>query len=156
MTLILVNTLGWLIVQLSIAAIAVRMDPIWFANDYRLYGVHEREIKFYKQCLHIRRWKGLLPDGATWVGGRFRKKSLQEMNPAYLRQLAIETKRGEIAHWLMLASFPIFFLWNPPWARIVVMSYAIAANLPCILVQRYNREAMRRLLLRRNACSRSN
>jgi len=156
MTLILVNTLGWLIVQLSIAAIAIWMDTVWFADDNRLYRVQEWEIKFYKRWLHIRRWKGLLPDGARWVGGRFRKKFLQEMNPAYLRQLLIETKRGEVAHWFMLASFPIFFPWNPPWARIVMMVYAIAANLPCILVQRYNREAMRRLLMRRNACPCSN
>jgi glycosyl-4,4'-diaponeurosporenoate acyltransferase len=150
-TLVLVNALGWLILQLSIAAVAVRVDPCWFANDNMLFRVHAYEIEFYRRWLHIRRWKRLLPDGAPWVGGSFRKKSLHGSNPAYLRKLLVETRRGEVAHWLMLASFPIFFLWNPPWARIVMMSYAIAANLPCIIAQRYNREAVHRLQQHHNA-----
>lgn len=154
MILFLVNSLGWLVLQLSIAAVAIRLSPKFFANDDRLYRVHAFEIQFYRRWLRVRRWKHMLPDGAPWVGGRFYKKSLQGNSPAYLRQLLIETRRGEATHWLMLASFPIFFLWNPPWARIVMASYAIAANLPCIVVQRYNREAVHRLQLHRDARSR--
>lgn len=150
MILVLVNTLGWLVLQLSIAAIAIRLGPEYFANDNGLYRVRPFEIKLYKRWLHIRRWKRMLPDGASWVGGSFRKKTFQGSNPDYLRQLLIETRRGEAAHWLMLASFPVFFLWNPMWARIVMVLYAIIVNLPCILVQRYNREAAHRLLLRRS------
>lgn len=154
MTLILVNTLGWLVLQLSIAAVAIRIGPSRFEDDNWLYRVRAFEIEFYKRWLHIRRWKHLLPDGASWVGGSFRKKFLQGCHPIYLRQLMTETRRGETAHWLMLVSFPVFFLWNPPWARIAMMSYAIAANLPCIIVQRYNREAVRRLRLHRNTLRR--
>jgi glycosyl-4,4'-diaponeurosporenoate acyltransferase len=145
LTLILVNTFGWLILQLSIAAVAVRMDPRWFARDNWLYRVRGGEVDFYRRWLRIRRWKNWLPDGAPWVGGSFRKKTLQRCDPACLNQLMIETRRGEAAHWLMLAGFPIFFLWNPPWACIVITLYATAANLPCIVVQRYNREVARRL-----------
>ena len=45
----------------------------------------------------------------------------------------------------MLGCLPIFFIWNPPWARWVMTVYALAANLPCILVQRYNRFTLNRI-----------
>lgn len=150
LTLIAINTLGWLILQLSIAATATRIDPRHFARDNRLYRIHPQEISFCRNWLHIRHWKGLLPDGAPWVGGAFHKQHLLSRDPTYLRQLLIETRRGEAAHWTMLACFPIFFLWNPPWARVVIALYAIAANLPCILVQRYNRHMVQRLLSRKD------
>jgi glycosyl-4,4'-diaponeurosporenoate acyltransferase len=46
----------------------------------------------------------------------------------------------------------VFFLpWNPWWADLVIVTYAIAANLPCILVQRYNRGRLSKLLARSEA-----
>jgi len=150
LAIITANTFGWLVLQLFIAAVATRMAPRCFAKDNWLYRVWAREIEFYRRFLLIRRWKNWLPDGAPWVGGRFRKKTLLGRDSTYLTQLGIETRRGEAAHWLMLASFPIFFPWNPLWARIVIVVYAVAANLPCIIVQRYNREVVRRLQLHRN------
>jgi glycosyl-4,4'-diaponeurosporenoate acyltransferase len=33
----------------------------------------------------------------------------------------------------------MFGLWNPPWAVAVMFIYATVANVPCLLVQRYNR-----------------
>jgi glycosyl-4,4'-diaponeurosporenoate acyltransferase len=150
MTLILTaaNVVGWLVLQLGIAAAATRIGPRHFARDNWCFKVRPWETAFYRRRLRIRRWKRMLPDGAPWVGGQFRKKAIERRDPAYLRRLAIETRRGEAAHWLMLASFPVFFLWNPPWAWTLMAAYAVAANLPCIVVQRYNREAVRRLLKR--------
>jgi glycosyl-4,4'-diaponeurosporenoate acyltransferase len=151
MTLILiaVNTFGWLVLQLGIAWGVTKMNARHFANDGGAYAVRAWEIGFYRRWLRIRRWKGMLPDGAPWVGGSFRKKHLAGRDTAYLRQFALETRRGEAAHWLSFACFPVFFLWNPHWAWIVMALYAAAANLPCVVVQRYNREAVRLLLLHR-------
>jgi len=44
---------------------------------------------------------------------------------------------------------PIFFLWNPWWADLIIVIYAVAANVPCILAQRYNRLRFHRLLARK-------
>lgn len=150
MILTLINSLGWLILQLSIAAIATRMPSAYFARDNRLYRTHPAEIAFYRSYLQIRRWKRRLPDGASWTGGTFPKKRLEGRDPAYLHSLILETRRGEAAHWLMFACFPLFFPFNPPWARVVIVLYAIAANLPCILTQRYNRAAAERILAPRH------
>lgn len=143
---IAINSIGWLVVQLSIAAILTRMSSRHFRTDGLLPGVRGWEISLYRRWFRIRRWKRKLPDGSPWVGGGFRKQDLATRCPNHLHQLEIETRRGEAAHWLMLTCFPIFFLWNPPWAWLLIALYAVAANLPCILVQRYNREVVRRML----------
>ncbi len=103
----------------------------------------------YKDWFRIRKWKQMLPDGAPWIGG-FSKKKLNARDPGDLAQFLVETRRAEIAHWCMLACFPIFFLWNPPWACCVMCAYAVAANLPCIAAQRFNRMAITRLLSNRS------
>jgi len=46
----------------------------------------------------------------------------------------------------MLLCTPVFYLWNPPWACVVMTLYGFAANLPCILVQRANRIKIERIL----------
>lgn len=147
--LIAINTVGWLGLQLGIAWAATRAPSRYFSADNWLYAVRAWEAGFYRRCLRVRRWKRLLPDGAPWVGSRFAKKTLKAHDPEYLRQWMIETRRGELAHWLMLACFPIFFLWNPHWAWVVMALYAAAANLPCIVAQRYNRAVLGRLRSRR-------
>ncbi len=141
-----VNVLGWPVLHLAIGSVALRLPPNVFARDTWLTAPRrwEREGHAYRGWLAIRKWKSLLPDGAPWLGG-FAKERFRERNPAYLSQFLIETRRAEIAHWCMLGCLPIFFIWNPPWARWVMTAYALAANLPCILVQRYNRFTINRL-----------
>jgi glycosyl-4,4'-diaponeurosporenoate acyltransferase len=45
----------------------------------------------------------------------------------------------------MLAT-PVFLVWNWWWVELLMVVYALAANLPCLLVQRYNRARLARLL----------
>jgi glycosyl-4,4'-diaponeurosporenoate acyltransferase len=154
LAIIAANVTGCPILQLAIAWAFTKMSPRRFARDYRIYGVQGWEVDLYRRRLLIRRWKRMLPDGAVWVGGNFRKGVMRGYDTVYLRQFVKETRRAEAAHWLMLACLPIFFLWNPRWAWSVMALYAMVANIPCILVQRYNREIVRRLLLRRERTAR--
>jgi glycosyl-4,4'-diaponeurosporenoate acyltransferase len=39
----------------------------------------------------------------------------------------------------MLLTAPVFCLWNPTWAFLILLTYGLLANLPCIATQRYNR-----------------
>ena len=48
-------------------------------------------------------------------------------------------RRAELAHYPILAFGPVFFAFNPWWLALVMVGYAVVANVPCILVQRYNR-----------------
>lgn len=144
------NILGWPILHIAIGFISLRIPSHIFARDTWLTAPRpwEQDGDVYRDWIAIRRWKYLLPDAAPWLGG-FAKKKLISRGPTYVAQFLTETRRAEIAHWFMLGCLPIFFIWNPPWARWVMTVYALAANLPCIVAQRYNR-----LVLNRIVCSR--
>jgi glycosyl-4,4'-diaponeurosporenoate acyltransferase len=141
------NLLGWPIIHLTTAFVVLRLPLEKFSCDSFIYKslAWEREGIFYRQYFAIQRWKAMLPDGAPWVGG-FSKKRLGRRDRAYLRTFLLETRRAEFAHWCMLACLPIFFLWNPLWACVVMTLYAVVANIPCILAQRYNRLILVKLL----------
>ena len=140
------NVFGWPILQIAIGFIALRVPSHILAGDTWLTAPRpwEQDGRVYRDWLAIRKWKYLLPDAAPWMGHAAKK--LRERNPAYTAQFLIETRRAEIAHWFMLGCLPIFFIWNPPWARWVMTAYALAANLPCIFAQRYNRLVLNRIV----------
>lgn len=137
---LIANILGWPVLQLGLAGIFLQLPLEWFENDIWLTAPRpwERQGRFYRDRFAIRKWKPLLPDAAPWFGG-FPKKILPSRHGAHVARFLWETRRAELAHWSMLACLPVFFLWNPAWARWVMTLYALAGNLPCILAQRYNR-----------------
>lgn len=141
------NLLGWPLIHLAVACVALRLPPHFFAHDGWLTKRRRWELdgRLYRDWLAIRKWKSLLPDGAPWLGG-FAKKKVSGRDSYYLAEFLAETRRAELAHWCMLGCLPIFFMWNPPWAGLVMTGYALAANLPCILAQRYNRIVLDRVL----------
>jgi glycosyl-4,4'-diaponeurosporenoate acyltransferase len=130
------NVTLWPVLQLGWAWAFTRMPAEWFQAPRPC--VWEKGGGVYERWFHVRRWKDRLPDGAAWFGGAG-KKNLPGRNPAALTAFARETWRGELCHWVVIAMTPLFFLWNPLWADIVMVVYAMAANLPCVIAQRYNR-----------------
>ena len=144
----LANAAVWAGLQMLLAWGVTRMPASAFKHEPALLHVQPWEPRLYTRVLRVRSWKRLLPDGAAWVGGQFRKKRLQGSDAAYLDRFVLETRRGETAHWAMLACLPLFLPWNPRWAWGVNALYALVTNLPCIVVQRYNRRALQRRLAR--------
>ncbi len=144
--IVALNCAGWPLIQLGLAWLFTRMPERWFARQPRALPI---EPWIYRHVFQVRRWKDRLPDAAGWFGGGFAKRSLTSRDPDYLRRFISETWRGELCHWSALAFVPLFFLWNPPWADAVILAYALAANLPCILAQRYNRIRLRAVCQRR-------
>ena len=138
------NVGGWLCLQLGLAWLSFRLPAHWFDgnNDRRI----RRGRQIYERVLFIKLWKDRLPDAAHWFNHGFSKRALAAKHPDYLRRFVCETQRGEICHWLAIACVPLFGLWNPWWGVLVNAAYAILANLPCILVQRYNRARLLGLL----------
>lgn len=147
------NLAGWPVIHVSLAAVFIRLPLERFRDDTWLTAPRhwEQEGQFYRDHFAIRAWKRLLPDGAPWLGG-FAKGKLSRHDAAYLGEFLRETRRAEVAHWCMLGCLPVFFLWNPPWACWVMTLYALAANLPCILAQRYNRLVLARITAARGCC----
>jgi len=138
------NLAGWPVLQLGLSWAFTKLPGAWFRPG-RL-GRWEGEGRVYERTLGIRRWKDRLPDAGGWWGGGFAKRALRDADPVYVERFVRETWRGELCHWCALACAPVFFLWNPWWADVIMVGYGVAANLPCILVQRYNRARLQRLL----------
>jgi glycosyl-4,4'-diaponeurosporenoate acyltransferase len=139
---IALNALGLPALQLGCAWIFTRLPAAWFHPPLPKTD----RSRGYERFLGIKRWKDRLPDGASWFKGGFAKASLRQRDPQHLARFLRETWRGELCHWTVLALIPVFFLWNPGWADLVIAAYALAANLPCILVLRYNRQRLSRVL----------
>ena len=149
--IVVLNVAGWPAIQLALAWAFTRMPVAWFhPGPVRRW---ERGGRVYERLFAVKGWKDRLPDGARWFGGGFAKATLRGANPEHLRRFTRETWRGELCHWAALGFAPVFFLWNPWWADWIIAAYALAANLPCILVQRYNRARFERALGRIPASS---
>jgi glycosyl-4,4'-diaponeurosporenoate acyltransferase len=67
-----------------------------------------------------------------------------------LRLFVRETRRAELAHWWAMCCGLLFVLWNPPLAAALLIAYGVVANLPFIVIQRYNRFRIHALLERRS------
>jgi glycosyl-4,4'-diaponeurosporenoate acyltransferase len=143
----LANIGGWPAIHLILAKIFLTIPLHRFRADNFITAPQpwEQNGRLYRNVLSIHKWKALLPDGAPWLGGSS-KRHLASNDRTALESFCSETRRAELAHWAMLACTPVFFLWNPPWACGVMLLYGLAANLPCILAQRYNRLVLMRRL----------
>lgn len=148
---ILINIALWFIIHMSMAYIITMIPSNWINVNSIIFTEKkiEKNGKIYENHFKIKSWKELLPDGAALFDKGFKKKRLVSFEESYIRQFVLETCRGELAHWLVIAFSPIFFIWNPMWAGNVMIIYAILANLPCIITQRYNRIRFNKILGRR-------
>lgn len=145
--IVALNVAGWPLIQLGLAWGFTRLPEGWF-NPPRAMAWEQGGL-IYQRVFGVKRWKDRLPDAARWFGGGFAKGTLAGTQRDYLQRFIRETWRGELCHWCALACTPVFFLWNPGWGDWVIVAYAVAANLPCLIAQRYNRHRLRHLLARR-------
>jgi glycosyl-4,4'-diaponeurosporenoate acyltransferase len=139
----------WLLWNVGVGYLGHRRALETFQRDRWWARVREfeRDGRWYEQALRIKRWKDRLPElGALFQGG-FAKRAVVR-DPEYIARFVAETRRAEWVHWVALSLWPIFALWNPPWAVAVMFVYAVIANVPCLLVQRYNRIRLQRLVRR--------
>jgi glycosyl-4,4'-diaponeurosporenoate acyltransferase len=149
--LILANIVAWLAIHMGVAWLGTQIPGRHFRSDQWLYRPRSWEMqgRVYQRAVRVNAWKSLLPDGAALFRKGFRKKHLLSRDREYLANFARETCRGEAVHWVVLGSSGLFFLWNPWWAGLVMVAYALVANVPCILVQRHNRFRISRMLASR-------
>ena len=106
----------------------------------------ERDGRVYERVLRIKAWKDALPEAGSLFRGGFSKRHVVRHDRAYLEQFRVETRRAEWTHWAILALSPVFFAWNPWWLALAMLGYGVVANVPCLLVQRYNRARLARTL----------
>lgn len=126
---------------------AHRLPARWLDRDRGLFRLRrsERNGRLYDRVLRIKRWKDLLPEAGGLFRGGFAKRRVRP-DRAYLERFLVETRRAELAHWPILLLGPTFYAWMAWWLASAMLGYALVANIPCILVQRYNRARLERAL----------
>jgi len=144
---IAVDIAVWLVIHVGVGMLTARMRPDSFNPESWLYRQRtwERGGKTYKSLLKVKKWKRLLPDGAAVFKGGFRKNHLGSADAAYIQRFIVETCRAEFTHWVIFLFALIFFVWNNWWIGLIMVAYGLAANMPCIVTQRYNRIRLKRV-----------
>ena len=104
----------------------------------------EQEGRIYER-LHIRQWQNLVPDMSRIFPSLMPSKQLSHNSLAQLPEMLRETCVAEFTHFLLcLAGFCCVQIW-PEGGRSVALLFLLG-NLPYILIQRYNRPRLVRLL----------
>ncbi|MCM3594656.1 glycosyl-4,4'-diaponeurosporenoate acyltransferase [Metabacillus idriensis] len=146
------NIAVWLLIHLSVSFFSVRMSERFIGKFNGIFASFswERSGIFYEK-IQIRKWKDRLPEAGHLFKGGFSKKTLTGKRRSELERFLHETKRGELSHWLQLMPCLFFFIWNTPAAGLFNVLYAFVFNSPFILIQRYNRIRLRRVLQKKKA-----
>jgi len=146
--IIFLDIFVWLLIHLGVSYLCTLIPLSFFKKDIRWFRIRswERQGMFYQRPLRIKVWRKVIPDGGGLFKKGFPKKKLQSSDAGYMETFLYETKRAELTHWLAIIPVPLFFLWNIWWVGIIMIAYAILANLPCIMLQRFNRARIGKIL----------
>ena len=144
----------WLLASLLVGNLANRVPPRWLQDPSVALPLARDWMSMSPPAARpigpvgIRTWKRWIPDAGNALPGGVRKATLVRRDPHSLRRLVQETRRAELLHWLLLPSSLLTALWLPPSGVLVNVLFALAFNLPCLLLQRYNRRRLQRLVSR--------
>ena len=113
---------------------------------FRPYRV-EQNGKIYEK-LHIRFWKNRVPDVSRMfskiVPGKNRSGGRSAAN---LERMVRETCVAELTHTLLCVFGLVLPVIWPGWGgRLLCLTYILFGNIPFIIIQRYNRPRLQRLL----------
>ena len=148
--LVLADVIAWGLVSAGVGYWAHRLADRRLDHDTALTRLRavERDGRVYERRLRILRWKDRVPEAGGVFRGGFTKRAIRRGD---LDRYLLETRRAELTHWGIMAAAPLFLLWNPPAIWLLMVLYALVANLPCLVIQRYNRARLLRILGRRPA-----
>jgi glycosyl-4,4'-diaponeurosporenoate acyltransferase len=148
---VVVDVVAWGAIHAGTGYAVHRLPVAWLARDRWLFRARgfERGGRFYRRTLRIGRWKDRLPEaGALFAGGVSKRHLPSGTRGLDLDRFVVETRRAELGHWLAGLPAPLFVLWNPPAAAVLMVAYGWGVNLPFIAIQRYNRARAEGLIRR--------
>ena len=102
-------------------------------------------FEIYQKIFRVRSWKEYIP-----VIGSFDKKHLStEIKNDYLTAYLLESLRAELCHaFSLLFGIVICLFTQGRHADFLIMLWLLALNMPCIIIQRYNRPRFERIINR--------
>lgn len=136
---------------------------IWHYISFRIVFYHDKSFfykddpnsneslflkkeKIYEVFFKIKFWKDKIPQYVSKNG--FSKNKIKSLNINYLKDFISETYRAEINHVLCCLAIPFLFFFNKLNAASIMSFLVALGNVPCIMIQRYNRFRIRRIILK--------
>jgi glycosyl-4,4'-diaponeurosporenoate acyltransferase len=147
-TTVLVDAAAWAALSVVWGYAGHRLPASRLRHDNAVTTLRsfEDDGDMWQRRVAVRRWKDRLPEAGSFFGGQS-KKHLR--GRAGIETMLVETRRAELVHWALVASSPGFALWSSAPLTGAMIAFAIVANAPCIIVQRFNRGRLLRLESRR-------
>lgn len=139
--------LYWFIVQMIIAQLGTRISHKCLKKDniyFRSWNF-EKEGQLWQKLVKVQYWKNQLPDGQRINSNIVSKAAFDtSSNTHEVSKFILETRRAELVH--LFSILPVIaFLNSSRSIKIINLVYVIIANVPCIIVQRYNRPKLVRI-----------
>ena len=150
---LVLNVALWASAQVSTGYVAHRLPLSSLQRDRGILRLRRFEAggRCYERTLRIGRWKDRLPEAGGFFAGGLTKRKIPDRADGGLERLAAETRRAELAHWASFWCLPLTIIWNAPLGVALMAAYGVIFNLPLIVIQRYNRARVARILQRRAA-----
>ncbi|NLX92333.1 MAG: glycosyl-4,4'-diaponeurosporenoate acyltransferase [Clostridiales bacterium] len=138
----------WTAIQLIVPLFCLQISDKWLSASSGFFKTYEweKDGEFYNRAFKVKKWKRFLPDGGAVVKSGFKKRHIDVTSKENLRKFNTESCRAELVHWLLILPFWIIGFIAPSFVIPVMLLYALVANLPCIIAQRYNRPRISKLL----------
>lgn len=148
---IVIDIIAWAFFHMTISYSMLKVPNDFFEKNISWFKSQrwERKGQIWQDLFHIQSWKQYLPDGTALLRTGYDKSNFKKRDIDTLHRFILETKRGEMTHWISILPSGLFSLWNPPWAVCLMVFYAVVFNFPFIIVQRYNRPRLQRVYKRK-------
>lgn len=146
--LFFVDLIYMLIIQAVIGFISAHLPSRLINPRRKTYQPRkwEKEGNFYQQVFRVKDWKPLVWDAGQVFQKDFKKDHINISNPKNLERWIMETCRAEWCHWVTFILILPLFSFNPPGLIFFWLIYDSVLNLVPIIVQRYNRPRLMRML----------
>ncbi len=149
--IVILSAVLWYTFQHLAEYIAHKVPKKWLSPKGFLFKERkwEKGGAVYTKIFKVKKWKKYLPDGAAVRKNGYQKKNLTDYSTENLERFLLESCRAELVHLLSIVPFWVFGLFAPVEIIFYMLIYALAVNLPCIIVQRYNRPRISKLIERK-------
>lgn len=122
----------------------------WFKSDCFPFRCNEKEKKLYK-ALRVKDWQNKAPDMSRVFTKLMPAKKLNAGTLADIPRMLEETCVAEFIHVVLsVLGLACLWLWPGFGGAVVTLVYILLGNVPFIIIQRYNRPRLQRLLARRS------
>lgn len=139
--LFILNAILWFTAHMYVSKLFLRINNTQYIDGpLKLKSfLFEDKGTVYQKLFKVKSWKDKVPEGSQFFTNTYNKRELKDNSPETIDAFLVEVNRAEITHWGILFTLPIVLLFNPKWTYMIHTIYALATNIPFIIIQRYNR-----------------